>query len=472
MKKILSFFAIVMLVSVFAVNLMAQPPHYNYNTNGTNNSFPLGIAGGKNAQWLILAGTFSNPTPAPAGNITTFWFRVGDTYPINATFTTFELKLAQANITALPAGAYHGPMTTVFANASYVLAAPGGTWVQITLDAPFYYNPAQALIIEMGHCGGTGITGFPMCTTTLTGNMRNWSVGGCPFAFSGVSTSTLNCGVTISQLPQYYNFDNGTSSNSFPFNMAAGKAVNSLFPAGAFVNPTPLPTGKAITRVYFRTSTAGTRTYTTLQIKMAQSTITDLTSGEFYAGPWETVYDQASATLTSTAGGWMAVTLDNYFNYDPAKSLIIFVGHCSATGSGASVYNSAGSGIKRTWSVGGCPFAPYAGGDNSTLNFGVDVISNVGVIPDEIVTQENLIQNFPNPFNNYTTISYQLKENSNVVLKVYDIMGKEVSTLVNKSQTAGKYEVKFDAINLSSGIYMYQLTTNSGTETKRMMIEK
>jgi hypothetical protein len=188
-----------LLLLTFSNSLMAQlPQYYNYNTNGTNNSFPLGIAAGKNAQWLLLAGDLSNPTPAPAGNITKFWFRVGDTYPINnVTYTTFEIKLGQAAITALPTGSYYSPMTTVFSRPSYLINAAGGTWVQITLDTPFPYNPAQALIVEMGHCLGSPATGFPMCTTTLTGNRRNWSVGTCPFVYSSVSTSTLNCGVTI-----------------------------------------------------------------------------------------------------------------------------------------------------------------------------------------------------------------------------------------------------------------------------------
>lgn len=177
------------------------------------------------------------------------------------------------------------------------------------------------------------------------------------------------------QTPQYYNFNTGTSSNSFPFNMAAGKGVNSLFLAGEFNQPTPIPPGNAITKVYFRTSTAGTRTYTDLHILMAQDVITTLTTGSFYPGPYDTVYYAASATLTSSVGGWMEVTLDHSFPYDPTKSLILFVGQCGATGSGGSVYNTAGmSGIRRVWSVGGCPFAPYAGGDASLVNFGVDVV--------------------------------------------------------------------------------------------------
>ena len=70
--------------------------------------------------------------------------------------------------------------------------------------------------------------------------------------------------------PQYYNTNTGTSSNSFPFNVTGGKAVNSLFLAGEFINPTPLPPGQQITKVYFRTSTAATKTYTNLHILLAR----------------------------------------------------------------------------------------------------------------------------------------------------------------------------------------------------------
>jgi hypothetical protein len=180
--------------------------------------------------------------------------------------------------------------------------------------------------------------------------------------------------VTTLAQPQYYNLNTGTSSNSFPFNMSAGKATNYLFLAGDFNQPAPIPPGQKITTVYFRTSSAGIRTFTELYILLAQDVITTLTSGVFYPGPWDTVYHHTSVTDTSTIGGWLKFTLDHPFNYDPTKSLILFAGQCGYTGSGASVYNSSTSGIRRVWSVGGCPFVAYASGDASTLNFGVDVV--------------------------------------------------------------------------------------------------
>jgi hypothetical protein len=72
-----------------------------------------------------------------------------------------------------------------------------------------------------------------------------------------------------------------------------------------------------------------------------------------------------------------------------------------------------------------------------------------------------LFQNFPNPFNPGTQIIYSLKNESSVTLTVYDILGRKVTTLVNNIQNAGQHIVSFNATNLASGIYIYQLQAES-----------
>jgi hypothetical protein len=84
----------------------------------------------------------------------------------------------------------------------------------------------------------------------------------------------------------------------------------------------------------------------------------------------------------------------------------------------------------------------------------------------------SLSQNYPNPFNPGTAISYQLPVNSFVTLKVYDVLGNEVAALVNEQKPAGEYEVEFNASELGSGIYFYQLKAGSFVETKKMMLLK
>jgi hypothetical protein len=91
-----------------------------------------------------------------------------------------------------------------------------------------------------------------------------------------------------------------------------------------------------------------------------------------------------------------------------------------------------------------------------------------GVSPEEF----SLEQNYPNPFNPSTSIQYRVSSTSNVSLKVYDVLGNEVATLVNEEKPAGSYEVKFDASGLSSGIYFYKLQSGSFVETKKMLLLK
>jgi hypothetical protein len=81
-------------------------------------------------------------------------------------------------------------------------------------------------------------------------------------------------------------------------------------------------------------------------------------------------------------------------------------------------------------------------------------------------------QNYPNPFNPSTTISYQLPQESLVTLKVYDVLGNEMVTLINEEKPAGSYEAKFDASKLSSGVYVYRLQAGNFIQTKKMMLVK
>ncbi|MFA7360848.1 MAG: T9SS type A sorting domain-containing protein [Candidatus Kapaibacterium sp.] len=99
----------------------------------------------------------------------------------------------------------------------------------------------------------------------------------------------------------------------------------------------------------------------------------------------------------------------------------------------------------------------------------IPVIENSTIIPKDI----ELYQNYPNPFNSSTTIRYSINKNSEIKIKVFDIIGKEVRTITSEKKTAGIYEVKFDGGGLSSGIYIYSLfADNIIIDTKKLIIVK
>jgi len=113
-------------------------------------------------------------------------------------------------------------------------------------------------------------------------------------------------------------------------------------------------------------------------------------------------------------------------------------------------------------------FSQILGGDRSLFSVLQDVESNYSTIPNEFI----LKQNYPNPFNPSTVIEFGLPSRSSVELKVYNILGKEVATLVNETKEAGMHKVSFDASKFTSGVYLYKLKTDKHSEFKKMIYIK
>ncbi len=117
----------------------------------------------------------------------------------------------------------------------------------------------------------------------------------------------------------------------------------------------------------------------------------------------------------------------------------------------------------------------------STGNAGGEVFAVARFLPSNVTAIKEinstpksfaLYQNYPNPFNPTTAITYQLSANSHVTLKVYDILGREVATLVNQKEIAGSHSVTFDGSRLASGVYFYRLVAGSYTATKKLILIK
>jgi hypothetical protein len=121
---------------------------------------------------------------------------------------------------------------------------------------------------------------------------------------------------------------------------------------------------------------------------------------------------------------------------------------------------------------------------DSSLNWDGWYVDNINVtafqtVPTSVGNSNALIpdkyelnQNYPNPFNPATKINFALPKDGFVKITIFDLLGREIRTLVNESKTAGYYSVDFSGENLSSGFYFYKMETGSFVETKKMMLIK
>lgn len=137
--------------------------------------------------------------------------------------------------------------------------------------------------------------------------------------------------------------------------------------------------------------------------------------------------------------------------------------------------------LERTIIISPAPIDGYTGhilsGNGNLVMFVSDtlvyrnVVMTGGIINGEI-NSFSLSQNYPNPFNPTTKIEYSLPKSSKVMIKIYNMSGKEVATLVDSYQTVGNYETTFDGSKLSSGVYFYKLQAGDYVDTKKMMLIK
>jgi len=122
---------------------------------------------------------------------------------------------------------------------------------------------------------------------------------------------------------------------------------------------------------------------------------------------------------------------------------------------------------------GSTPVFAFVGGNSINVYF-----DNFSWVPSDVNEGSNipeifsLEQNYPNPFNPSTSIQFRIPENSFVSLKIYNVLGKEVATLMNEEKNAGSYEVNFNASVLSSGVYFYKLEAGNFVQTRKMVLMK
>lgn len=164
--------------------------------------------------------------------------------------------------------------------------------------------------------------------------------------------------------------------------------------------------------------------------------------------------------FTDSAGSRTFGVLSKFFTYN--STLYRFRGW---TGSGVGSYTSADS-LGNDTSITVTMLNPIVQTARWTPYVGISTIST------EIPAEYKLYQNYPNPFNPETKIKFDVRENTLVTIKIYDMLGRDVATLVNEQLPAGKYVMPFNANSLSSGIYYYKITAGDFSEIRKMILLK
>ncbi len=176
----------------------------------------------------------------------------------------------------------------------------------------------------------------------------------------------------------------------------------------------------------------------------------------------------------------------NIYRINKTNGMSTFVGHSgfttSITDEGAfdrsdwkfycatsSILRQLDSNFNGATQIGSFPFTNSVVSVMCVVSF---PFTSINQTSSEILNSYSLFQNYPNPFNPSTIIRFKIKDSGFTSLKIYDILGKEVATLVNEKLQPGEYEIEFDGSDYSSGVYFYKFEAGDFSETKKMILIK
>ncbi len=226
-----------------------------------------------------------------------------------------------------------------------------------------------------------------------------------------------------------------------------------------------------ITRIGFNVTSAASQSMNGFNLKLQNTSATTVTG--FVNSGWVIGY---TGTYTVPGTGWQYIDLQTPFYWDGAQNLLVEICYGNTSWTAASTVNSTAA-TNMTWTYyqdasTGCTFT--GGSSQSRPNICMAINILVGKEPVSTIVPQiySLSQNYPNPFNPVTTIKYSLPKSSLVKFVVYDVLGKEVVTLVNGMKQAGNYQADFDGTNLASGVYFYRIEAGDFVDVKKMVLLK
>ncbi|MEO6695293.1 MAG: T9SS type A sorting domain-containing protein, partial [Ignavibacteria bacterium] len=381
----------------------------------------------------------------------------------------------------------------VYGNKVYVSRDRSETWTQIATISigsrahSFYVSPVDTNIWV------AAIESSPDCVVRTTNYGATWtniiardfSTYGQPLEMDQNNPSTFYFAPSNSSgTGVFKSTDNGATFNLIaPYN---NSAINQ--PCDIIIewdNPSTIFLGDDGAEIYKSTNSGLNwflvKSGTSSEIPSMCNTVFDKTL--CYATTWSSSQvfktansgDNWSIASTNSASGWGS----DMCHEDPTVVLTGNYGSQSflSTNNGTS-FTTVSSGLS---GAGAGIMVPERGYmlnmQTSTLfkliiNYSVITTVNENIVSVITPSSYELAQNYPNPFNPVTNIKFALPTSGNISLKIYDQLGKEVSTLTDGFKNAGTYEVNFDAANLTSGVYFYKLVTNDITLTKKMLLVK
>jgi hypothetical protein len=215
------------------------------------------------------------------------------------------------------------------------------------------------------------------------------------------------------------------------------------------------------------------------KISFQNTTATTLTT--WTTTGWTTAYAPAGG-YTVPGTGYQMITLTTPFQYTAGQNLLVEVCYnnsaytnystvntTTAPGMFYGYYNDLPAGDGCATTTGWLTTAPVGRANTRMV---LEPVTGVNPIGSTVPQVYSLSQNYPNPFNPVTKINFALPKQGFVTMKIYDVLGREVRTLVNEVKSAGSYSVDFNASEFASGVYFYKLETNGFSDIKRMMLIK
>jgi hypothetical protein len=227
-----------------------------------------------------------------------------------------------------------------------------------------------------------------------------------------------------------------------------------------------------ITRIGFDVVTVASQLMNGFNIKMQNTTATSITS--FITTGWTSVY---SGAYTVPGTGWQYIDLQTPFPWNGTDNLLVEVCFDNTSWTANSTVNSTTmSNMNYHYHMDngtGCTMTgTYSTTSRPNVCLTINLLVGNRTVQAMIPAVFSLEQNYPNPFNPSTGIKFNIPKLSQVKLVVYDVIGREVTTLVNELKQPGSYEAVFNGDNLASGVYFYRLEAGDFTDVKKMVLIK